>query len=126
MKLLFWIDYNTNKLIQSNLDGSRCITLQLDQQRCLSNIRINVYVCMITAFDGYKDIVCTIIKNNNINTGGLAVDWINDKLYYHDRCHYHIGVLDLATNLYKTIANDTVTYHYRYINIIVDPTTRFD
>lgn len=62
------------------------------------------------------------------NAGGIAVEWISDKLYYYDKCYDHIGVLDLATNLYKTIVNDTNAYYYHYyddfVNIVVDPTTR--
>ena len=63
---------------------------------------------------------------NCINADGIAVDWISDKLYFHDQCYYHIGVLDLASNLQTTLDNDTNTYHYFYYNMhmIVDPTTR--
>ena len=62
----------------------------------------------------------------NINADGLAVDWISDKLYYHDRCHDDIGVLDLITNLCKTIVSgsDVGLYGYFHTDIIVDPTTR--
>ena len=63
-----------------------------------------------------------------VNADGIAVDWISDKLYFHDQCYYHIGVLDLATNLHKTLANDTNVYHHyynSYIDIVVDPMTRY-
>ena len=54
----------------------------------------------------------------------IAVDWISDKLYFHDRCSRHIGVLDVAHNLQKTLANDTNMHHY-YTQIVVDPMTRY-
>ena len=61
-----------------------------------------------------------------INTDGIAVDWISDKLYYRDGCYDHIqfGVLDLATNLHEILVNDTTVYYYLYTDIVVDPTTR--
>ena len=60
---------------------------------------------------------------NCINADGIAVDWISDKLYFHDPCYDHIGVLDLASNLQKILANDTDTHHIIYM--VVDPTTRY-
>ena len=40
-------------------------------------------------------------------------------------CSNHIGVLELATNLYKTIVYDTDVDHFRrFMNIVVDPTER--
>ena len=61
-----------------------------------------------------------------MHADGIAVDWISDKLYFHDQCYYHIGVLDLASNLQTTIAyNTTVHPHIQYANIVVDPTTRY-
>ena len=62
----------------------------------------------------------------NINVGGMAIDWISDKLYYHDRCHDRIRVMDLATNLHKTLTNYTAIYPYSqyYIDIVVDPNTK--
>ena len=67
-----------------------------------------------------------LIIANCINADGIAVDWINDKLYYHDFCFLRIGVLDLASNLQKILANDTLMYRYytSYIHMVVDPTTR--
>jgi UDP-N-acetyl-D-mannosaminuronic acid transferase (WecB/TagA/CpsF family) len=64
---------------------------------------------------------------NCINADGIAVDWISDKLYFHDWCNLHIGVLDLASNLQKILANDTNVHHriyYSNIHIVVDPMTR--
>ena len=62
-----------------------------------------------------------------MHADGIAVDWISDKLYFHDWCWYHIGVLDLAHNLQKTLANDTNMHHrYQYAaHIVVDPTARY-
>ena len=61
-----------------------------------------------------------------INADGIAVDWISDKLYYHNRCHDYIGVLDLTTNLCKTIVSGSDVDYYGYFrtDIVVDPTTR--
>ena len=62
---------------------------------------------------------------NCINADGIAVDWISDKLYFHDWCYPRIGVLDLASDLQKILANDTNTYYNTsYIHMVVDPTTR--
>ena len=65
-----------------------------------------------------------------MHTDGIAVDWISDKLYFHDWCYRHIGVLDLARNLQKTLANDTYMhygyrFYYNYKHIVVDPVTRY-
>ena len=64
-----------------------------------------------------------------IHADGIAVDWISDKLYFHDWCWHHIGVLDLAHNLQKILANDTNMhhhYHWQYVvHIVVDPTERY-
>ena len=63
---------------------------------------------------------------NYVNADGIAVDWISDKLYFHDRCYYHIGVLDLVSNLQTILDNDTDTFRYSryYGHMVVDPTTR--
>ena len=84
---------------------------------------------------------------------GLAVDWISDKLYWIGYNYYglygyqstglviNITVLDLATNIQKTVINEHVdlisSYNYyvyrphviedisnRLLHIVVDPFTR--
>ena len=49
---------------------------------------------------------------NKLNVGGMAVDWISDKLYYHDRCHDRVRVMYLATNLHKTLTDYASLYPY--------------
>ncbi len=68
------------------------------------------------------------ISRAYFNADGIAIDWISDKLYFHDQCNLHIGVLDLANNLQKTLANHTSMNDRRrlyYTHIVVDPTTRY-
>ena len=54
-----------------------------------------------------------------VNTAGLAVDWISDKLYYGDDCSNYIGVLDLAPHQHKMLVSGISIN-----DIVVDPTTR--
>ena len=62
-----------------------------------------------------------------MHADGIAIDWISDKLYFHDWCYRHIGVLDLARNLQKNLTNNTYMYYrYQFNNdIVVDPVTRY-
>ena len=62
-----------------------------------------------------------------MHVDGIAVDWISDKLYFHEICHHRVGVLDLARNLQKTLANDTHIHRSYSHNehIVVDPVTRY-
>ena len=69
-----------------------------------------------------SSLACLLI--HQCMAGGIAVDWISDKLYFYDRCSGHIGVLDLAYNFQKTLANETNDFHLIYTNIVVDPMTR--
>lgn len=40
---LFWIDGETGKIKQSNLDGSQPLTLQLDQHSCICSVILIAY-----------------------------------------------------------------------------------
>ena len=114
----------------SNFSGSIALLVKLCDQilTVLNQSRFNqinahakVYLNLTTV------LISIIVITYLLNTDGIGVDWVNDKLYYHDTCSDHIGVLDLANNLYKTLATDTDVDHFRrYINIVVDPTERSD
>lgn len=56
--------------------------------------------------------LCTLHFNfcvyEKINTGDLAVDWINDKLYWTDRDEGIIEELDLETDERKVILESKV------------------
>ena len=120
LKQLFWIA--SDRIIQASIDGSRQTTHQLDHYTCLSKIMIIEIVCLYTNLHAHH----TCMFNSPMHVDGIAVDWISDKLYFHDQCWHHIGVLDLAHNLQKTLANDTnMHYHYHVVHIVVDPTARY-
>ena len=57
---------------------------------------------------------------------GLAVDWVSDKLYWTDTHFDTIGVLDLNTNIHKTLINVTAGSELGFEPraIILDPHTR--
>ena len=123
LNLLFWIDAHTEVIMQSNLDGSQQIRLSMEYP-CSS-----IALCIKLL---HSLVLCLHSTNynmhNTFNADGIAVDWISDKLYYHNWCHDNIGVLDLTTNLYKTIVihSGVGYYGYFYTDIVVDPTTRLD
>lgn len=56
-------------------------------------------------------------------TDGLAVDWLNDKLYYLNACGSRIEVLDLANYDRIILATDIIPQLYQS-NIVLDPVTR--
>ena len=56
------------------------------------------------------------------NIAGLAVDWINSKLYWTDVQTRWIGVLDLITRYYKMLIKSEADADPR--EIVLDPTTR--
>ena len=62
----------------------------------------------------------------HVKLAGLAMDWINNKLYYVERRvwdqYNSIGVFDIAISQYKVLSMNVDAPH----DIIVDPTTRFD
>lgn len=59
---------------------------------------------------------------HHINIGGLAMDWINNKLYYVERGVWdqYIGVFDITTSKYKVLPIDVGAPY----DIVVDPMKR--
>ena len=58
-----------------------------------------------------------------MHTGGLSVDWINNKIYFvDDRGNDYIGVLDFINNQFMELITTSVG---NLEDIVVDPTTRY-
>ena len=68
-------------------------------------------VCAFLSYDNYY-----IIE-------GIAVDWINSKLYWTDVQTRWIGVMDLTTRYYGMLLSTQADVNPR--EIVVDPTTRY-
>ena len=64
------------------------------------------------------------LSGDNYYTEGLAVDWINHKLYWTDVETRWIGVLDLTTQYYWMLL--TTQSDVRPREIVVDPMTRYN
>ena len=58
----------------------------------------------------------------HIYAGSVAVDWINDKLYWCDENASRIEVADLSGD-YRKVLVDTDIQHPS--NLVVDPNTRY-
>ena len=59
-----------------------------------------------------------------MNADGLAVDWINDKLYYLNSCGPRIEVLNLASHDRMILASDIHRPQLYQSSIVLDPATR--
>ena len=120
--------------MRSNFDGSQQITLlNTDVISCpcknhfyttihaplLASCQVHVYI--IEADHAHACIIDICIYVSD----ALSVDWISNKLYWAQACTVidFIGVLDLTTNQYKRLIEDTRRFPY---NLLVDPTTRFN
>ena len=62
-----------------------------------------------------------IINNNIITTGGLAWDWVNEKIYWTDACGGKIEVYDQQTGYRKTLVSTVPGSYPRAI--VLDPTS---
>lgn len=56
------------------------------------------------------------------NIGGLAWDWVNQKLYWTDYCDDDIEVYDPVTRVRRVLFDVGLTEPYA---IVVDPTTGY-
>lgn len=63
-------------------------------------------------------------SNLIFKTEGLAWDWVNEKLYWSDRCDKDIEVFDPKTGYRKVLLQTGSGSDPR--NIVVDPSTRLD
>ena len=76
----------------------------------------------------YSIVLCyfsCLIQNcsSYVNIAGIAVDWLNGKLYWTDVQTRWIGVLDLNTRFYKMLITTEADANPR--EIVLDPTTRY-
>lgn len=58
----------------------------------------------------------------NLYTGGLAWDWVNQKLYWTDYCDDDIEIYDPSTGVRRVLFDVGLTEPYA---IVVDPTTGY-
>ena len=114
--------------MRSNFDGSQQITLlNTDVISCPCKNYFSISLCttinnlMPGIYKGWSH-VCIY---NVSELDDLSVDWISNKLYWAQACTVidFIGVLDLTTNQYKRLIEDTRQFP---LNLLVDPTTRFN
>ena len=71
----------------------------------------------------YFDLKLNIVILHKITVEGIAVDWINNKLYWTDVQTRWIGVMDLNTRFYKALLVSEADASPR--EIAVDSTTRY-
>ena len=113
---LFWSSISNDVIMMSNLDGSLPKPI-LNQG--LYNPRI--FLCIAYQLLSYN---CLI--HPYTHTGGLSVDWINNKIYFvndhYGRGNDYIGVLDFTNNQFMELITTSVG---NLEDVVVDPTTRY-
>ena len=109
---LFWTDTARHSIMRANLDGTNTATLLVDNQNLIQP----------GTFSQHQKCSCSF-SCDNYHTEGIAVDWINNKLYWTDVETRWIGVLDLTTRYYGMLL--TTQSDVRPREIVADPTTRY-
>ena len=62
--------------------------------------------------------------SNSLSTDGLAVDWVNDKIYFTDADLDIVGVYDPVGFYYTALINTGSSTSVRAI--VLDPNTRYE
>ena len=111
---MYWTDDRYNRIWMANLNGSDATTVITSDLSCPG------WTSYIESYLLHSAVVipCAILFKT---IGGIAWDWVNEKLYWTDFCKKVIEVYDPNSG-YRRVLLNTGSNSYNK-DIAVDPTT---